>query len=152
MAVKKSAAKKDVSATPTKAAATDGAKTTPKKGGATKGATKGDQGRRDQVVRPEGRRSRPPSTKGGEKAPKAAKAKAAPIKLTSSQTELLKKVHGAGEGGYSADKKIEERSLTALLERKLIKKGAKNKETGKVPHTLSTAGKKHIEGSGGASS
>ena len=142
MAVNKTAKKKDVSATPTKAAAKDSEKTTPKKSIATKAA------------KPKAAAASATSPKAASvKAPKAAKPKAARIKLTDSQNDLLKKVHGSGDGGYSADKKIEERSLTALLERKLIKKGAKNKETGKVPHTLSTAGKKHIEGGdGGASS
>lgn len=79
---------------------------------------------------------------------KAARPKAAAVKLSSSQHELLKKVHGAGEGGYSADKKIEERSLTALQEKKLIKKGAKDKATGKVPYSISAAGKKHVASQG----
>jgi hypothetical protein len=128
MAVKKTA-KKEASATPTKAAAKDSAKTTKKKA-APKAATKAS------------------ATKAA--APKAAKPKAAPIKLTESQAEMLKKVHGAGEAGYTAAKPVEERSLTALLERKLIKKGAKDKATGKASHTASTAGKKHIEKSAGS--
>lgn len=124
MAVKKSAKSKDESATPTKAGAKDNAKTTSKKSAATKPAAAS------------------PATAN---APKAAKPKAAPIKLTTSQSELLKKVHGAGEPGYSVDKKIEQRSIDALLERKLIKKGAKDKASGKIPHTLSASGRKHVE-------
>jgi hypothetical protein len=84
-------------------------------------------------------------------APKAAKPKAAPIKLTESQADLLKKVHGAGETGYTAAKPVEDRSLAALVEKKMIKKGAKDKATGKVPHTVSTAGKKHVEKTSGGS-
>lgn len=83
---------------------------------------------------------------------KAAQARAAPIKLSSLQHELLKKVHEAGETGYSANKKVEERSLTALREKRLVKKGPKDKATGKVPYSLSAAGKRHIKslGTGGA--
>ena len=85
MAVKKTSAKKDKSATPTKAsAAKDSAKTTTK-------------------AKP----TAMPKAKAAAKAApkKAAKPKAAPVKLSSSQHELLRKVHGAGETGYSADKK-----------------------------------------------
>lgn len=129
MAVKKTSANKDKSATPTKAsAAKDSAKAKPKM--KTKAA--------------------PPAASAAKSgATKAAKPKAAPIKLSTSQHELLKRIHGAGESGYSAEKKIEERSLTALQERKLIKKGAKDKATGKVPYSVSAAGKKHIESQGG---
>jgi hypothetical protein len=128
MAVKKTA-KKEASATPTKAPAKDSAKTTKKKAAPKAAATK--------------------ATATKKAAPKAAKAKAAPTKLSESQTEMLKKVHGSGEAGYTAAKQVEERSLTALLERKLIKKGAKDKASGKASHTVSTAGKKHIEKSSG---
>jgi hypothetical protein len=131
MAVKKTA-KKEASATPTKAPAKDSAKTTKKKAAPKAAATKA-----------------PAAKKAAPK--KAAKPKAAPIKLSESQAEMLKKVHSAGEAGYTAAKQVEERSLTALLERKLIKKGAKDKATGKSPHTVSTAGKKHIEKSSGGS-
>jgi hypothetical protein len=88
------------------------------------------------------------------KAKKAAKkAPAAPAKLSSSQSELLKKISGTGEGGYLSDKKNEERTLEALRERKLIKRGAKDKEKGKYRYTISNAGKKHPESqpAGGAS-
>jgi len=127
MAVKKTA-KKEESATPTKSAAKDSAKTTsPKKSAA-------------------------PKAGANSASPKAAKPKAAPIKLTESQKALLDKVHGSGEGGYSPEKKIEERSLQALQERKLIKKGAKDKASGKTPYMVSATGKKHVESnSGGAS-
>jgi hypothetical protein len=130
MAVKKKAGtKKGSSARPTKAgAAKESAKkssTKAKKSAGTKGGAKGAT------------------------AKKAAKPKAAPIKLSSSQHELLKKVHGAGEAGYSADKKVEERSLSALQEKKLVKKGAKDKATGKVPYSVTAAGRKHYESQGG---
>ena len=79
-------------------------------------------------------------------APKKAAAKkaAAPIKLSTSQDELLKKIHGTAETGYPAAKKAEQKSIDSLLGKKLIKKGAKNKATGSVHYHISTAGKKHL--------
>jgi hypothetical protein len=148
MAVKKTA-KKDASATPTKASAKDTAKT-PKKKAATKAAAapKAAKTKAAKTKTAKTKTAKPKTAK-----PKAAKPKAAPVKLSASQTDLLKKVHGAGEGGYHPEKKIEERSLTSLLEKKLIKKGAKDKATGKVPHHVTASGKKHIDsGSTGGSS
>jgi hypothetical protein len=144
----KKTAKKEESATPTKASAKDSAKTSKKAPAAVKAAAPKAGAVKTSVPKA----AAPKAAAAAAKAPKAAKPKAAPIKLTDSQTEILKKVHGSGEAGYAAEKKIEERSLTALLERKLIKKGAKNKETGKVPHTVSAAGKKHIDSQGGSGS
>jgi hypothetical protein len=130
MAVKKTA-KKEASATPTKASAKDTAKT-PKKKAAPKKA----------AATPKAAKTKAAKTKAAK--PKAAKPKAAPVKLSSSQTDLLKKVHGAGEAGYHPEKKVEERSLSSLIEKKLIKKGAKDKATGKVPHHVTASGKKHV--------
>jgi hypothetical protein len=77
-------------------------------------------------------------------APKAAAKKGAeaPVKLTPTQGELLKKI-GGSEAGYLAEKKAEQRTIDALLERKLIKKGAKDKASGNVNYMISNAGKKH---------
>ena len=77
-------------------------------------------------------------------APKAAAKKGAeaPVKLSPSQGELLKKI-GGSEAGYLAGKKAEQRTIDALLERKLIKKGAKDKASGNVNYMISSAGKKH---------
>ncbi len=76
--------------------------------------------------------------------PKAAAKKGpeAPVKLSASQGELLKKI-GGSEAGYLAAKKAEQRTIDALLERKLIKKGAKDKASGNVNYMISNAGKKH---------
>src|SRR4051812_9011948 len=65
------------------------------------------------------------ASKGG-----AAKKGAAPVKLNDKQRELLGKVKEAGEAGYAIGQKIEQRTINALQERKLIKRAAKNKETG----------------------
>ena len=51
-------------------------------------------------------------------------------KLTDKQTEFLKTIHGAGDTGYQGDKTAEAKSLEALLGKKLIKRGAKDKSTG----------------------
>jgi hypothetical protein len=80
-------------------------------------------------------------------APKAAvKAKVkkpAPVKLTDKQLEFLKTVEAAGETGFKEDKKTT-KGLEALLGKKLIKKGAKDKATGFYSYTVSSAGKKHL--------
>jgi hypothetical protein len=81
-------------------------------------------------------------------APKAAaaapKKKAAPLKLTDKQTEILKRIKDSGDNGYASAAKIEERTLEALKEKKLLKRGAKNKDTGKHHYTLTKTGEKHI--------
>lgn len=71
--------------------------------------------------------------------------KAATVKLSGVQWELLKKVHGAGEGGYQVARTIEERSLKALHARGLVKPVARDKATGKTPYRISVAGRKHVE-------
>jgi hypothetical protein len=77
-------------------------------------------------------------------APKAAAKKPAPVKLTDKQAEFLKAIHSAGEAGYKGDKKAEAKAIDALLGKKLIKKGAKDKATGVFVYTVSKAGEKHL--------
>lgn len=79
-------------------------------------------------------------------APKSAapKKKAAPVKLTDKQADLLKKVHGAGESGYPASK-AEGKGLESLQTKKLVKRGAKNKESGNYHYSVSKAGAKHLD-------
>jgi hypothetical protein len=94
----------------------------------------------------------PKGTKGTKAAaPKAAGAakKAAPIKLNDRQSELLRKVQGAGATGYTIGQKTEQRTIDALQERKLLKRGAKNKETGQHSYSLTKLGEKHV-GAGGS--
>src|SRR4051794_30393454 len=76
----------------------------------------------------------------------AVKKKAAPVKLNDRQRDFLKKIKDAGEGGYFPAQKVEERTLTALVERKLVKQGAKDKEKKSRPYLLSKAGEKHLVG------
>src|SRR4051812_36321443 len=121
MAVKKAAGtkKKDASSAKKAASTKKGAtkKAAPKKTGATKKA-----------------------------APKKAvkKAGAAAPKLSSSQSDLLTRIGTAGDAGYRSEKKAEQRSIDSLQDKKLIKRGAKDKATGSYPYTLSNAGKKHL--------
>lgn len=70
--------------------------------------------------------------------------KKASIKLNPKQTEILKKIHEAGETGYAVGQKVEERTIEVLKNHKLLKKGAKNKETGKQHYMLTKAGEKHL--------
>src|SRR4051794_41619426 len=65
-----------------------------------------------------------------------AKKGAAPVKLNDKQRELLGKVKEAGEAGYAIGQKIEQRTINALQERKLIKRGVKNKDTGNYHYLL----------------
>ena len=80
------------------------------------------------------------------KAPAAATAKkvAAPVKLTDRQLEFLKQIHGAKDSGYLLEKKAEHKTIEALINRKLIKKGAKDKASGHFRYMVSKAGEKHL--------
>ncbi len=80
-------------------------------------------------------------------APKKAAPKkaAAPVKLSPSQQDLLKKIGEAAAPGYRSEKKAEQRTLDALQERKLIKRGAKDKASGNYHYLISNAGKKHLD-------
>jgi hypothetical protein len=93
------------------------------------------------------------STKSAAKsAAKKAPKKAAPTKLTATQTDLLKKIGESGEPGYKSDKKAEQRTIDALQERKLIKRGAKDKASGSYHYLISNTGKKFLGSSTPASS
>jgi hypothetical protein len=87
------------------------------------------------------------------KAPAAAPKKAAaaapkkapaPVKLTERQLEFLKQIQSTKEEGYLTAKKAEEKTIETLLTKKLIKKGAKDKASGKYRFTVSKAGEKHL--------
>jgi hypothetical protein len=138
MAVKKTTKKKEESAAPTKAEAKETApkKTTKAKAAAPKAAAP------EPTTTPA-----PVATPAAAAKPKKAAAKKAapaPVKLSASQSELLKKIGGTSETGYTVDKKVEQRSVDSLLEKKLIKKGEKDKATGALRYHISSAGKKHI--------
>jgi len=71
------------------------------------------------------------------------KKKAAPVKLSDKQSELLKKISETKEGRYVAGKG-ESKMLESLQTKKLIKRGAKDKASGSYRYTVSKAGEKHI--------
>jgi hypothetical protein len=138
MAVKKTTKTKDVPAPPAKAEAKETApKTTTKKAAPKKAAA---------APPPEPTPAPPVVETPAKPAAKKAVAKKAapPLKLSASQDEILKKIGSAGETGYTLEKKAEQRSIDSLLEKKLIKKGAKDKTSGSIPYHISSAGKKHL--------
>ncbi len=131
MAVKKSDKAKDGSAAKTKVKA---------KAGGKKSAAKTETAPKKTT------------TKAAAAAPKkAAPKKAAPIKLTTTQTDLLTKIGAAAEPGYRSEKKAEQRTIEALAERKLIKRGSKHKESGTYHYSVSNLGKKHLGSSSSTS-
>ncbi len=90
------------------------------------------------------------ATAAAAKKPAAQKAGVAPLKLTAPQSEMLKKINAASEPGYRSEKKAEQRTIEALQGRKLIKRGAKHKESGSYHYLISSAGKRHLESRAGA--
>ena len=77
-------------------------------------------------------------------APAAPKKVAAPVKLTDRQLEFLKQIHGSKETGYLLEKKAEAKTIEALINRKLVKKAAKDKTSGHFRYVVSKAGEKHL--------
>lgn len=117
-------------------------KAAPKKSAAKKSATKKSaKGTRTKKAG---------AKKGAKKKAGGAKKKASGIRLNEKQAALLGKVGGAGETGYHAAKG-EAATLTALQGRKLLKRGKKDKASGKTPFHITKAGQKHITTSGGTS-
>jgi len=78
--------------------------------------------------------------------------KAGEIKLNDRQRDFLKKIKEAAEPGYLVGEKIEQRTIEALVTRKLLKKGPKNKESGGFHYILTKAGEKHLTAGSAASS
>lgn len=74
----------------------------------------------------------------------ASSKQATPIQLTDRQREFLKKIQDSGEAGYEVGTKAEQRSIDALAERRLVKRGSKSKETGKQRYLLTKAAEKHL--------
>jgi hypothetical protein len=77
-------------------------------------------------------------------AKKGASKGAAPIKLTDRQKDFLKTISATKEQGYTTTKKAEQKTIDALLDRKLIKRGAKDKTSGHYCYLVSKAGEKHL--------
>ena len=85
-----------------------------------------------------------PKTAPKKAAAAAPKKSAAPVKLTDRQLEFLKQIHSTKEEGYLTAKKAEQKTIETLLDKKLIKKGAKDKTSGHFRYTVSKAGEKHL--------
>ena len=143
MAKKSSGTTKDAATTPKAGKKAGVKKTAVKKAAKPKAETASKSGT------PKASTKKSAAPKGATK--KAAPKKASAPKLNDRQLELLRRVHGAGANGYTSAKG-EDRSLEALGTRKLIKRGAKNKETGKHPYSLTKAGEKLLGSSGASSS
>ncbi|GAC1464088.1 MAG: hypothetical protein NVSMB9_02360 [Isosphaeraceae bacterium] len=67
------------------------------------------------------------------------------IKLTAPQADLLSRVADSGAAGYLGNKKAEHRVLETLNERKLIKKGTKDKVSGHFHYQVSSPGKRILD-------
>src|SRR5947209_4418650 len=114
-----------------------------KKAGGTKGATT-----KKKAAGP--KRSAAGSTKKG--GTKGAAKKASPaVRLSASQSDLLQRIGTAGETGYRSGKKAEQRTLDSLQEKRLVKRGAKDKTSGSYSYSISNAGKKHLGSQSGSS-
>ncbi len=86
-----------------------------------------------------------PKPSAAPRAPAAApKKSAAPVKLTDRQLDFLKQIQGSQGPGYLLQKKVEQKTIEALLDRKLIKRGAKDKASGHFRYMVSRAGEKHL--------
>ena len=90
---------------------------------------------------------KPSATQAAPPKPATAKAAAAPVKLTERQLEFLKMIHGTKEPGFLVARKADQRTIDALMDRKLIKKGAKDRESGNFRYSVSKAGEKHLTSS-----
>ncbi len=84
-----------------------------------------------------------PEPKAEAKPAKAPKPVAPAVKVTDKQKEFLKAI-SADSAGYLTSRKAEQKSLESLLEKKLIKKGAKDKASGTYRYVISKAGEKLI--------
>lgn len=144
MAVKKSkpaeATAKKASATPTPAPA---AAAKPKKAAAAKPkATPAVAS--DTASKAETPKATAKATASAPKKAAVPKKVAAPVKLTDRQVEFLKQIKGAADPGFMTAKKVELNTILILMEKKLIKKGAKDKVSGSFRYTVSKAGEKHL--------
>jgi hypothetical protein len=74
----------------------------------------------------------------------AAPKKSTAVKLNDRQREYLKKIGDAGVTGYEAGPSYEQRTIDALVDRKLVKRGAKDKQSGKHRFMLTKSGEKQL--------
>jgi hypothetical protein len=74
----------------------------------------------------------------------AAPKKATTVKLNDRQRDCLKRISDAGTTGYEAGPSYDQRTIDALVERKLVKRGAKDKQSGKHRFMLTKSGEKQL--------
>ena len=115
-----------------------GAKAAPKKAAVKKAAVKAPAAKTAAAPK-----KAAPKKVAAAKKPAAPKKIATAVKLTDKQVELLKKIGEAKEAGYVGTK-AEGRILESLQTKKLIKRGAKNKESGSYSYSISKTGEKHL--------
>ena len=77
-------------------------------------------------------------------------AKKVTVRLNDRHREILRKVKDSGMTGYVAVIKTEVRSLEGLRDKKLLKRGAKDKATGHHPYSFTKSGEKHLGSSAGS--
>ena len=115
-------------------------KAAPKKAAPKKAATKAAPA----AAKSAPKKAAAPKLKSKAKAKAAApKKKAAPVKLTDKQADLLKKISAAPATGYVGPKG-ESKALESLQTKKLIKRGKKDKTSGSYSYTVSKSGAKHL--------
>lgn len=144
MAKKSSDTTKDAATTKKAGAKAGVKKTAVKKASAPKAETASKSGTPKATTKASATKAAPKAAATKKAAPK----KAAGPKLNDRQIDFLKKIKDAGEAGYAVGQKVEERTIEALGTRKLVKRGAKNKETGKHHYSLTKLGEKSL-GTGG---
>ena len=139
MAVKKKATARANGAT---ASQTKGAAKAAKKASASKAASTVTAETTPKANTPKGADAAKAAPKAASK--KVALKKVAPVKLTERQHELLQAISAAKEAGYPNEKKAEQKTIDALVDKKLVKKGAKDKQSGHTRYHLSKGGEKFL--------
>jgi hypothetical protein len=66
------------------------------------------------------------------------------VKLNDRQRDFLKKIKDSGATGYEAGPSYEQRTIDALVERKLVKRGPKDKASGKHRFSITKTGEKNL--------
>jgi hypothetical protein len=66
------------------------------------------------------------------------------VKLNERQRDFLKKIKDSGAMGYEAGPSYEQRTIDALVERKLVKRGPKDKTSGKHRFSITKSGEKSL--------
>ncbi len=84
------------------------------------------------------------ATKKATSASKTVVAKKTSVKLNDRQRDFMKKIKDAGATGYEAGPSYEQRTIDALVERKLVKRGPKDKTSGKHRFSLTKTGEKNL--------